>query len=81
VRNTNKHLPPASVVRHEARLRAKQAEVQAELARRGGEAYAGSGGGAPLRTCADCGAEFRSHLLDRCRHCRGYAHTRTGGRR
>ena len=72
--------PPAAAARHEARLRAKQAEVQAELARRGFADGAVRAGSPPLRACAGCGAEFRSYRLDRCRHCRGYAHTPSGGR-
>ena len=73
-------LPPAAAARHEARLRAKQAEVQAELVRRGLEDTAVREGSPPLRACAACGADFRSHRLERCRRCRGYAHTPSGGR-
>jgi len=80
VNNRPHALSPIAAARREARLLAKQAEVQAELARRGFADGAVRAGSPPLRACAGCGAEFRSHAFDRCRHCRGYAHTRTGGR-
>ena len=65
--------------RHEARIRAQQARIQAELERLGLEDQDGRAGSPPLRDCA-CGAVFRSFRHESCRQCRGYAHTPSGGR-